>query len=257
MLIEGQEAIKDQNYEKAIRVFSEATKTNSRDSAAFLGLAEAYYDNNNFLEAKDSSERAIEINPSLSKAYTILAQSKYHIGDGIEICYKIAEKAYNLAPESTREILCFGAFSILSGKIEEGISLSNKILSIDPNNYLAYINLLAAYSKLKKVDKIYSVRKEIFRLAPSFETRFLLFVSFMNLTLPMIIGVIIALMGFFVGIILRQKYLLILPAFYPILGILIGVFSIKNNVPLKSGITRIIGSILFLSILVFIFFRLK
>ncbi len=240
-------------YERAAQVYSEAAQKDPGNPLVFLGLAEAFYSLRQFSEAKQNAEKAIELDPSLSIPYVILAYLSLMQEKDYQTSYQLAEKAYQIEPDSGRTTKCLGIVSFYLGKNEQSAELLEKGVKSMPDDKESYPYLWEVYRRLKNYDRIYQVSKEIYRLQPSIETRYWVYATYLNTTytLAKVYRVMspILFIGCFIGaFLLRSPILFIFPAVYLIWMIVCNIFLYRSGAKF-AAIIRISYSMVFLLIL--------
>jgi len=246
MMREAITKLEQKNYKEAIRLFSNMIENEPNNPLAFQGLAKAYYKSNLLEKAKESSERAIELDPKLALPYSLLAYIEYKQTGNIDRCYDLAKQAFLLNPDNPDILECFGFSCLLKGENEEGIQYLEKALPDSSSKYEIQNNLSVAYARLNRFDEAYKATKSLYRYKPSIRTFFKVVLLFFSLNKVKTITRIILLLSFslsfwFPGV-------LIIPFIYAMGLIVLGIYSISQKV-IKGGIVTIIVSIMILSLI--------
>jgi tetratricopeptide (TPR) repeat protein len=86
------------NYKDAVEDFKNAIKYFNEDSKLFLGMGSAYLQLNKNNEAENALNSAINIDPSLSEAYHLLAEIYYYKNDDVAKAISYLEKVLSIDP---------------------------------------------------------------------------------------------------------------------------------------------------------------
>lgn len=170
MLQIANQALKDKKYEKAVQLFSDLTASEPESALGHAGLAEALFKMERFSEAQISAEQAIKLDDTLAEAYSTLALIHMFQNDEPQIGYSLAEKAYELEPDSAKVIKRYGALSIYAGRVEQGLKLMEQALRIQPDDEPFYPILIAEYMRSKKYNQGYQLSLIYFKRYPSFKS---------------------------------------------------------------------------------------
>ncbi|XAR53605.1 hypothetical protein NMG60_11022223 [Bertholletia excelsa] len=131
--IKAKEAFVDDHFELAVDLYSQAIAMDPNNAELFADRAQANIKLNKFLEAVADATRAIELNPSLSKAY-LRNGSAYIKLERYESAKVALEAGASLAPEDSR-------FTNLIKKCdqllaEENVKLSKQSMAQTPDTVL-------------------------------------------------------------------------------------------------------------------------
>jgi TolB-like protein/class 3 adenylate cyclase/Tfp pilus assembly protein PilF len=118
-----------------------------------LGLYYTFFDRN-WAEAKKYFLRSLELNPKYSDGHF---RYGWNFLSWVEGNFEEAEKhgamAIRLEPLSA---ICYGAYSLIlhtSGKYKEALAICQSGIDIDPNSFLCRVNEGSIYTELKEYDK--------------------------------------------------------------------------------------------------------
>lgn len=131
------QSAKEENFDKAIKLFERAIERDSSYALAYKGLGQAYWQKYKLTkipkwaeEARSSLLSAVQINDQLASPHTFL---------GIMYCG--------------------------TGRYEDGIKEYQRALEIDPKNFEAKIELAMAYEELGKAEEAEETYREAIRLS--------------------------------------------------------------------------------------------
>jgi tetratricopeptide (TPR) repeat protein len=229
----AQKLLDDKNYEEALDTFLSITTDDPENALAHQGISECYYCLDQFGEAIDASEKALDIDPNLSIPHTILAFANIHTGD-LKKSHSHAQVALKLDPNSYETLNCYGVILLLEGDFSEAELYLKKALQIKPNSIPTHQNLAMVYDKSGNTSKYFEEAKVLFRLIPSGESGLRLLIAFhrkyaliLSMTVP----------GFLVlALISEMKIFLVIPGFYMIWAGYLSYLFAKNRVWRKATV---------------------
>jgi tetratricopeptide (TPR) repeat protein len=232
MLTKAYDLMNEKKYDEASRVFGDIPRDNPQYSEALLGLARVYFRKGEFEKCKHSCEQAIKADASSPMPYVVLAHTMQRLGASQDICYQLAETAYNLAPDAGETRACLGWANLLAQKYEQAIKLLESALEIVPNNSAVYLDLFSAYTQLNRIQSAYVAARKIYSLAPSLNTGYMVFVSFMSLKLTRMVIIVMLSVSIIGAMLLPSSLLLLIP------GIYVGLMLANSLYMLKTGLKQ-------------------
>jgi predicted O-linked N-acetylglucosamine transferase (SPINDLY family) len=145
---------------------------NSNDAVLFNIRGACYAHIGEPIMAIKQYEKAVEIDPNYSEAYSNLAITLQELGE-LEKALKNFEKAFSLKPEKMATANAIS--SILSEINDPNISINyyKKIIELSPALYIVHFNLGIAYQELNFIDKAINSYKEAINLNPEFSDAYL------------------------------------------------------------------------------------
>lgn len=139
-----------------------------QDWLAYLGLCELYWLRKEHDKAITAAERAIALNPSAALAYAELGAVLTFSGraeEGITLIQK--SMRLNPFPEAY-QLTYLGFANYFLGRYEDAIEVYNKALRRSPDDLFAHIWLTAAYMALGHEEEARHQAEELIRLDPAF-----------------------------------------------------------------------------------------
>lgn len=168
------------NHAEAINSFSKAQLLAPNNYESYVYFARYYTDQGNFAQAKNLAEKAMQLNPTAYMARDIAMDIYQHLGLWKDL-EQLANNTLAMVPNDPKTLQYLNAakqqkplvlsqdnFSAVSeedglinqslrlyteGKFDECIKTCEKVLSINPNNAIAYNNICAAYNMLQQWEK--------------------------------------------------------------------------------------------------------
>lgn len=114
------------------------------DAIAQAGLAKAWWQLGRFDLAEKHASIAMSISSSIPDPYWILAATLISKKGNDEEILALAERGYQLAPDSVEAIVIY-AEACIDADIEKGIALLEHAVQLAPDNWWARLNLYFAY----------------------------------------------------------------------------------------------------------------
>lgn len=109
---------------------------NPSDFATLSALGDLYFESSRFVEAFQTYDKAIAVNPKCADCYNDRGLSLYYIGDPTSALESF-DKAIALDPEFTHAWLSKGFVLISEGRYQEAVAPLNKVKEIDTSGVLA------------------------------------------------------------------------------------------------------------------------
>ena len=151
---EGISLIGKGNNEKAIELFLVAVDFQPQEAKSYNALATLYYESNDYINALNTADKALGMDPSLSALWSIKGQIALDKNDQI-LAEEMFRKAYNVAlknKESAENLSGHMSrlFDILfkNDKKSEALLLSERLIESDPENIDLYRNAGAVYQTI-------------------------------------------------------------------------------------------------------------
>ena len=131
-------------YRRAIVASQNALTVNPEYTLAFLNLASAYLYLGDEKRAKTECRKAIELDPKSPESHNLLGLIMECRGElkGAEAAYM---RTVELAPDHFDANLNLGHYYLKSQSWDKSIQYYSKVLEINPDFPLAYINLAVVY----------------------------------------------------------------------------------------------------------------
>ncbi len=130
------------------------------DSAyALVVLGEAEANQQNFVDAEMHYGEAIKRNLRIAQAYFGMGQIR-HLQNRPDQAYEWYQQAVDHAPRNRRFLLNLASIHAERGELEQAESAYRKLLRVDANLMLAYVELLDVLLKQKKLDQAVELAKQ-------------------------------------------------------------------------------------------------
>lgn len=124
---EGNRALVGKNFKEAIAKYTEAIKLDSENAVYYSNRAAAYSSDSQHERAVEDAEKALQIDPNFSKAYSRLGLAKYALGDATA-AMKAYEKGLEVEGDKKSEAMAKG-YETAKKRVEEELQKS-----ISPSN---------------------------------------------------------------------------------------------------------------------------
>lgn len=158
--------VKDQaNAAKSL--FLEALKFNSKNSAAYFGLAESYTELNETAQAIASYEKAIENDKDLTEIYVPLGILYYQNGE-ISKADDLLAKAIAKSPDLAEAQFFLGLVRTAQARDEEALAAFTRAKTLDPTNADAFFNSAETLVRLKRLESAIPDYEKATALKPAY-----------------------------------------------------------------------------------------
>ncbi len=156
------------SFAQASKNIKKALELDNEDWIAHLVLSYLYLFRKEHDKAITAAERAIALNPNAADAYSQLGNVLIRSGKAEE-GITLTEKALRLNPIPPAHYLnrLGYAYSFL-GRYKDSIEIHKEVLERTPDNLHAHVYLTAAYSALDREDEARHQAEELLRLEPAF-----------------------------------------------------------------------------------------
>jgi Tfp pilus assembly protein PilF len=232
--------LKNNRFAAALGLFNKIINDNPQNALAFQGASVALLNLQKFKDAAEMGNKALEINPKLVIPHTILAYVYDEFGNK-EKSRDEAKIAMGIDPTSIDALCCFGIVLLLDNKISEAQEYLEKVVKIDPTNYLAQYNLAVTY-EVGGDKKLFQQSIILLRLKPGIKN--ILKVIYLSTRLHRLLYLSVLLLSGLVGLFLGPEIVFIITFIimftYFITGFYVA-FGIKGKgVQMKELITNIV-----------------
>lgn len=142
--IKGDFSVDNFQPDKAIELYLKALELDPDNKRLYYFLCNAYYQNKNYYDSLDYSNKAIEINRSDAYAYHLKALSLYQIGTNMEEVLYNEKKAVDLDPKNSLFRYYLGSFNFAAGDFEMSLIEFKVYLmsSPDPKYVTTYYSMI-------------------------------------------------------------------------------------------------------------------
>jgi tetratricopeptide (TPR) repeat protein len=154
--------------EEAMEQFRKALSINPRDVLALFNLGRARFDQDGYMEAKDLYERLVDVTPEdpiawfqLGKVYEKLEQrnvSDLHTIDAAIMAYR---RVLELDPHNLEAAFALMEIHMNMRKPDEAIIILETAVENNPDEPLAYYNLISTYEKTKRFAEADQTRQRL------------------------------------------------------------------------------------------------
>jgi tetratricopeptide (TPR) repeat protein len=154
--------------DEAMEQFRKALSINPRDVLALFNLGRARFDQDDYMEAKDLYERLVDVTPEdpiawfqLGKVYEKLEQrnvSDLHTIDAAIMAYR---RVLELDPHNLEAAFALMEIHMNMRKPDEAIIILETAVENNPDEPLAYYNLISTYEKTKRFAEADQTRQRL------------------------------------------------------------------------------------------------
>jgi len=109
---------------------------NPTDFVTLSALADMYFESSQFVEAFQTYDRALAVNPNCADCYNDRGLSLFYIGDPVSALESF-DKAVAIDPDFVHAWLSKGFVLISTGKYQEAVAPLNKVKELDTTGVLA------------------------------------------------------------------------------------------------------------------------
>lgn len=172
----GRLALKEGNFDKAIKDFNMALEENPDNAAIYLDLARAYAGKKEWKDAVENVKKAEEMNPELEDLALVRDELWYIISNDVAIpafnegeyekAVEYFEIATQLKPDSSETWDILGGCYGLLGRHEDAVEALEKAYELAPDDINVINNLSKAYLELGENEKAEQLLEEMARLDP-------------------------------------------------------------------------------------------
>jgi tetratricopeptide (TPR) repeat protein len=149
LLSKGHEVYNEENYSKAIELYTEAMQSNPNYDEAYYWRASAKYAMKKYTEAIPDYDKAIELNPNNDEAFYYRALTNYYL-EAYEKSLTDFDKAIELNPDVASMFYWRGESKYILKLYEEAIPDFSKSLELKKNDGYSYNGRANCYYMLKK-----------------------------------------------------------------------------------------------------------
>jgi DNA-binding winged helix-turn-helix (wHTH) protein/Tfp pilus assembly protein PilF len=147
--------------EKAIDYFNKAIEKDSKYALAYTGMAWAYYRLSNMClppkkampEAKAAALKALEIDPQLGNAQTILGMVKALYNYDWEEAKSYLQRGVDLDPDDPFAHSWYGWVHAVAGRFDEAMTELNLALKLDPLSLQIHVGLAGVFTLYRRYDE--------------------------------------------------------------------------------------------------------
>ena len=162
---EAKKAVRDGNYEKAIKIYTELLGKDEHNLQAHLGIALAYAKALNFQGCYDHANKAIEVDPNNARAHALAGLALLRSG----YVATAVERLVQSVTINPKEALAFGAAAEVDyyeGRAREAHVKALHAYNLDPTEPDYLVTLARASSRLERFADAADAYEEFLRIAP-------------------------------------------------------------------------------------------
>ncbi len=141
------------NENEAIDAYNKALLHRPNYGVAYRGLGNVYYDNDEYEDALDNFELAMQYDEENSKAYYYTLGWLYNDVEQYDQAEEILLKAVAYDPESAKSFEELAYTYLKQSKYNDGVLQANKAILLNPKSSLGYHYLANCYMGLGQKDK--------------------------------------------------------------------------------------------------------
>jgi TolB-like protein/lipoprotein NlpI len=164
------------DVKKAIDCFKQAIEKDPNYAMAYAGLASAYavipsyglMPAELYMNARNASMKALEIDSTLAEAHTVLGEiagSHYYDWAVAEKCYR---RAIELDPSYPTAHQWYSSMLMFLGRFDEALTEAKRALELDPLSLVINLNLGDVYYTMRRYDQAEEQYKNIIALDETF-----------------------------------------------------------------------------------------
>src|SRR5260221_5457212 len=165
-MADAQKAYENRDFEEALKLYIKEISERPKNLLAQDRAARCLWMLKRPLDAIDRCKQILKLDPNYAAAYLIIAEVYYDLKD-IAKARENMQLAYSISPDNAEVLTTYGSFLLFDKKMDDAVGLLEKSIQIDPSNYAAYNNLAVIYSTKRKRAKVLLCAKEMYKLRPS------------------------------------------------------------------------------------------
>jgi serine/threonine protein kinase len=163
------------NVQFAIQFFQKAIEADTRYASAYAGLSEAYAhmyfnfvrDDELLDKSIESGMKALMYDPTLSEAYAALSLAYYN-KKLYEDASSAGQKAIELDANNYNASWILGRIYHSTDRDREAVELYNKVIILNPDFYVAYVDLATCYERLGQMEEYKNALKLLMEVFPRY-----------------------------------------------------------------------------------------
>ncbi|NMC34003.1 MAG: hypothetical protein GYA36_16305 [Veillonellaceae bacterium] len=220
-----------ENAKREIEYFTRKVEEFPDDAVAHSRLAKAAWYQGEVELAQKHASIAMSISPSLPEPYWILAAVMIFKKQNKEISFALAEKGYQLDPDSVEAKVVF-ANTCLGANTEQGIAMLEQAVQQEPENWWAQINLYYAYKTANYEEKASALIRRILKIHLTPFTINLLLQDFYATKKGRIINIFLSILygiSIILAIVFQIPWLMLFPIVWHSQLILVGYLQIRGK----------------------------
>jgi putative lipoprotein len=163
----GNDAYSAKSYATAAKYYSQAIAANDGNDDAMVGLADVLYMQGDFAKSEEQLAVVLKRNPKNASAYAMLARVQFEQNQVLPAIENI-NKAIKLEQDIPEFWSDKGLYCSRAGKLKEALAAYSKVISLEPENYIAYIYRAGINDNLKNKAEAISDYQKVLELYPSY-----------------------------------------------------------------------------------------
>ena len=159
--------MKKAENQSALADAERAARERPNDPAALEALGFAYFDVEQYAEAKAALERAIELNPESAPAYEKIGHIHYRIGSPPQLAIDAYERAIAIDPHFDNPYYGLGILhATKTGQYDQAIEAFKRGLTANPGDPFLTASLGTTYARMGKIEEAIAILEQVIKLHP-------------------------------------------------------------------------------------------
>jgi tetratricopeptide (TPR) repeat protein len=130
---QGQAALRDQQFDRAEKIYEQVIKLDPRSAEAHSNLGLALYMTDNYSRAITELRRALDLDPKLDRTQVLLALSYFNAGD-LDHATPLLEKAYQTKKDDPVVVAHLGLAYLRESKDDKALSMLSRWAELEPES---------------------------------------------------------------------------------------------------------------------------
>ena len=161
----GELAIKNRDYQQAIREFKKAIELAADSAETHYQLGTAYYEVGDYKNAATAFEDALRLQPDFFDALIALGKTYRHSGlPGRAV--EVLRKAVLLRPDNIDAKTAFGTALLLAGQAADAVVVFREVARLSPESAFVYASLGQAYRLTGKFQEALNALQQALQISP-------------------------------------------------------------------------------------------
>jgi TolB-like protein/Tfp pilus assembly protein PilF len=156
---------------QAIEQFERAVELDPGFAEAYTALARARIQMGNFLKGRDAAERAVELDDRLSGAHAMRGLIRAWYDWDFAEARRDLERAMELGPSDPLALLGYSLFLMATGRVEEAIEVTERLLRVAPLDASFRDDRLKALFYARQYERVLEEAEQAREIDPAFEER--------------------------------------------------------------------------------------
>ena len=156
---------KNENYQDAINYYNKAIEINPEHANSYYNLGLLLHKIKNYKEAVKCFEKTLKNQPGFKNANNNLGVIFYNLGENLKAitCYK---NEIQINPQNIEAYNNLGIVFYNIGEVQKAINVFEKAIQIDPDFIKSYNNLAILFYDIKETEKAVSCFEKVLKIDP-------------------------------------------------------------------------------------------